>query len=523
MSVSHARGVEGAGVRSLATALLILAAAVAPAPARSAESRIVVDTTAPGRPLAHFWERMFGSGRAVLSLRESYRDDLRAVRKITDFRYVRFHAIFHDEVGLYSEDRKTGEPVYNFSYIDQIYDGLLANGVRPYVELSFMPAQLEPFEPDMTGRNLEVRQGFWYRPVNSPPKDYARWDALMTAFARHLIERYGIEEVSQWYFEVWNEPNLDFWAGSPKQSTYWTLYDHTARALKAVDTRLRVGGPATAQAAWVGAFIAHCQKEHVPVDFTSTHVYGDDTAEDVFGTNEKISRAHMVCRAVKKVHEEIRASAMPTLPLIWSEFNASYTNYPEVTDAPYMGPWLGETIRECDGLVQDMSYWTFSDVFEEGGVVRKPFYGGFGLMAAGSIPKPSFNAFTLLHQLGEERFSPDTEGVLLTRRHDGTLVLAIWNYRDAWSKDATTRKVTLVLKHSGAATATVQSIDGEHGNVNVAYTKMGSPRYPTQKQLKELRAAGALPAAETRPLENGTLSLEIQPDGLTLVTIGAHN
>ena len=510
-------------MRSLATGLLILAAAVAPSLAPAADTRIVVDTSAPGRPLPHFWERMFGSGRAVLSLRESYRDDLRAVKKITDFRYVRFHAIFHDEVGLYSEDRKTGEPVYNFSYIDQIYDGLLANGVRPFVELSFMPAQLQPFEPDYTGRNLEVRQGFWYRPVNSPPKDYARWDALMSAFARHLIERYGIEEVSQWYFEVWNEPNLDFWAGSPKQSTYWELYDHTARALKAVDARLRVGGPATAQAAWVKAFIEHCQKGHVPVDFTSTHVYGDDTAEDVFGTAEKISRDQMVCRAVKRVHEEIRASAMPSLPLIWSEFNASYTNYPYVTDAPYMGPWLAETIRQCDGLVQDMSYWTFSDVFEEGGVVRKPFYGGFGLMAAGGIPKPSFNAFALLHQLGEERFSPDVEGALLTRRRDGTLVLAVWNFREAKSSDPTVRKVTLEIRHSNAGTATVQSIDGQHGNVNVAYAKMGSPQYPTREQLKELRAAAVLPKAVARPLENGTLTLEIPPDGLTLVTIGTHH
>jgi xylan 1,4-beta-xylosidase len=170
-----------------------------------------------------------------------------------------------------------------------------------------------------------------------------------------------------------------------------------------------------------------------------------------------------------------------------------------------------------------MSYWTFSDVFEEGGVVKKPFYGGFGLLAAGSIPKPSFNAFALLHQLGDERFSPDTEGALLTRRHDGTLVLALWNYRDARASDTMTRKVTLEVKHSGAATATVQSIDGEHGNVNVAYAKMGSPRYPTREQLAELRAAGALPAAATRALEGGTLTLEIPPDGLTLVTIGAHH
>src|SRR5260370_37973525 len=101
----------------------------------------VIDANAPSHPFPHFWEIMFGSGRAVLSLRESYRDDLRAVKQITCFKYVRFHGIFHDEVGFYDEDSQ-GRPVYNFSYVDQIYDGLLANGVRPFVELSFMPNQL---------------------------------------------------------------------------------------------------------------------------------------------------------------------------------------------------------------------------------------------------------------------------------------------------------------------------------------------------------------------------------------------
>jgi xylan 1,4-beta-xylosidase len=489
---------------------MILAAAVAAAGTRAAETRIVVDASAPGRPFPHFWERMFGSGRAALTLRESYRDDLRAIRKITAVRYVRFHAIFHDELGVYSEDRN-GEPVYNFSSVDQVYDGLLANGVRPFVELSFMPAQLA---------SRDLRQSFWYRPVVAPPKDYARWDALITAFARHLIERYGIEEVSQWYFEVWNEPNLDFWAGTPRQSTYWTLYDHTARSLKAVDARLRVGGPATAQAAWVPALIEHCQQEHVPVDFVSSHVYGDDLPRDVFGTTAPISRERMVCRAVQKVHAEIRASALPSLPLIWSEFNASFANHPQVTDALYMGPWLAETIRQCDGFVQDMSYWTFSDVFEEQGVVKTPFYGGFGLLAAGGIPKPAFNAFALLHQLGEQRFSADTEGALLTRRQDGAVVIALWNYQEVASSARTKRRVVLLVRHSRASAATFQSLDAEHGDVRGAYEKMGSPRYPTPGQLAELRLAAALPAPVTRALEAGTLTLDIPPDGLTLITLG---
>ena len=165
---------------------------------------------------------MFGSGRAILSLRESYRNDLRDVKKITGFEYVRFHAIFHDEVGVYSED-KDGQPVYNFSYVDQIYDGLLANGVKPFVEISFMPKDLAP-KPAL--------HPFWYKQNVAPPKDWQKWDDLISAFTQHLIDRYGIDEVASWYFEVWNEPNIDFWAGEPKQETYWELYDHTARAVK---------------------------------------------------------------------------------------------------------------------------------------------------------------------------------------------------------------------------------------------------------------------------------------------------
>src|ERR1700730_15393351 len=354
---------------------------------------IAIDAKAASHPFPHFWETMFGSGRAVLSLRESHRDDLRAVKQITGFKYVRFHGIFQDELGVYSEDSQ-GRPVYNFSYVDQIYDGLLANGVRPFVELSFMPNQLAA---------SNTLHSFWYKPNVSPPKDWDRWSDLIAAFVQHLVSRHGIDEVSQCYFEVWNEPNIDFWAGQPKQESYWELYDHTALAIKKINLRLRVGGPATAQAAWVDALIHHCSEKKIPLDYVSTHVYANDTAADVFGTQEDIPRDRMVCRAVSKVHDQITTSSMPNLPLIWSEFNASYKNEPAVTDALYMGPWIADTIRQCDGLVDDMAYWSFSDVFEEQGVVKKPFYGGYGLSAVDGIPKPAFNAFKLLHNLGEER------------------------------------------------------------------------------------------------------------------------
>lgn len=470
---------------------------------------IGIDAAAPARPFPHFWEQMFGSGRAVLALRESYRTDLRTVRQATGFKYVRFHAILHDDVGVYDEDKR-GNAVYNFSWLDQIYDGLLADGVKPFVELSFMPKKL-------AARNIP--HDFWDHANVSPPKDYAKWDALMTALARHLIERYGIDEVASWYFEVWNEPNLGFWGGSPRQSTYWTLYDHTARALKAVDARLRVGGPSSAQAAWVDAFIKHCKDNNVPVDFASTHVYADDTPEDVFGTHQPIARDAMVCRAVRKVHDQIKASALPDLPLIWSEFNATFMNEPRITDAAYMGPWLADTIRQCDGLVDMMSYWTFSDVFDEQGVVKTPLYGGYGLIAEGSVPKPAFNAFKVLHRLGTQRIEVASDHVLATRNEDGALVLAVWNYAPPEQQNDTPAAITLQLKNSNATRAVVSRVDSTHGDMHAAYAAMGSPRYPTRAQLEALRAAAELPAPETVPVRDGTLGLTLPSHGLALIEL----
>ena len=476
-----------------------------PATAQSSAETVVIDAQAASHPFPHFWEHMFGSGRAILSLRDSYRQDLRQVKAGTDLEYVRFHAIFQDEVGVYDEDAQ-GKPVFNFSYVDQIYDGLLENGMRPFVELSFMPKKLA---------SKDALHAFWYKQNVSPPKDYAKWDELITQFTKHLVDRYGIDEVSHWYFEVWNEPNIDFWVGNPQKATYFELYDHTARAIKAVSPKLRVGGPATAQAAWADDFIRHCLEGKIPVDFVSSHVYGNDKAEDVFGTHEQIPRDRMVCRAVAKVHQQIRSSAMPNLPLIWSEFNASYMNEPDVTDAAYMGPWLADTIRQCDGLVDEMSYWTFSDVFEEQGIVKQPFYGGYGLIAEDGLPKPAFNAFLLLHRLGEQRLAVSSEDVLVTKR-DGSLVIAAWNLTGPGSAGSS-KEITLQINHAKVSTVRVTRVDTDHGDLHKAYEAMGSPRYPTPEQIMKLRSAAKLPAPEVRDVKGGSVSLTIPPEGLVLV------
>ena len=473
-----------------------------------AQELLQIDANEKATPFPHFWEEMFGSGRAILALRESYRDDLRAVKQVTDFRYVRFHAILHDETGIYDEDEH-GHPIYNFAYVDQIYDGLLKNGVRPAVEISFMPKKLA-FNPD-------ALHPFWYKQNVSPPKSWEKWDGLITAFARHLVGRYGESEVARWYFEVWNEPNIDFWNGIPRQKSYFELYDHTARDLKQVSARLRVGGPATAAAAWVDDFLKYASEKQIPVDFVSSHAYADDTVENLFGTDEVIPMDDRVCRAIGKVRRQIESSAFPKLPLLWTEWNVPGSK--GARDTSYVGPALANTIRECDGMVDMMSFWTFSDVFEEDGPIRDIFEGHFGLRAKGGINKPSYYDFALLHRLGDQRVANASTNAIVTKRGDGTLAIAVWNLVDP-DQRGDLKKIRLTIDGvANNARVYVSRVDDRHGNTLAAYQAIGSPRYPTEEQVERMNRMTALPAPEVERLKKNQLELTLEPNALVLVEV----
>ena len=490
------------------TMLATLISAVPAGVCQTISEKVEINANSATTPFPHFWEQMFGSGRAILTLRQSYRDDLRAVKAITDFQYVRFHAILHDEVGVYNEDEH-GNPVYNFSYVDQIYDGLLQNGIRPVVEISFMPKKLAANPDDL--------HAFWYKQNVSPPKDWNRWDHLMRELAEHLVSRYGIDEVAHWYFEVWNEPNIDFWGGVPRQKTYFELYDHTARALKSVGPRLRVGGPATAAAAWVDAFLKHAAEDHVPVDFVSTHGYADDTIEDLFGTNQDIAMDDRVCGAAAKIKKQVEGSATPNLPLLWTEWNVPGMKH--ARDTIYVGPALANTIRECDGLVDMLSFWTFSDVFEENGPIPAPFVGNFGLRAKGGINKPSFYAYSLLHQLGRERLPNPSKNVIVTRAADGSLAIAAWNLVDP-DRQGGERRVEFTFSDLPAdARVTIQRVDADHGNVLKEYAAMGRPLDPTPSQVEELNRETALAAPQPILLNHGKLLLNLGENALVLLKV----
>jgi xylan 1,4-beta-xylosidase len=182
-----------------------------------------------------------------------------------------------------------------------------------------------------------------------------------------------------------------------------------------------------------------------------------------------------------------------------------------------MGPFLANTIRECDGLTEMMSYWSFSDVFEEQGVVKTPFHGGFGLLAERSIPKAAFNDFALLHRLGETRIEVNSDSALVTRRKDGSLAVAVWNLFLP-EEEGTAKTVILHFKgRTQGGSVRVTIVDKEHGSPLPAYEKMGSPVSPSVAQIEILRKAAALPKTEVRALKDGSLTLKLEPHALALI------
>jgi xylan 1,4-beta-xylosidase len=251
----------------------------------------------------------------------------------------------------------------------------------------------------------------------------------------------------------------------------------------------------------------------------STHGYADDTVENLFHTTENIPVDERVCRAIQKVHMQIAQSGRPRLPLLWTEWNvASFGNF-HARDSTYVGAAVADDIRECDGLVDMMSFWTFSDVFEEDGPKKEPFDGGFGLVAMGGIKKPSYVAFRLLHNLGAQRLTVPASDILVTRRQDGTLVIAVWNLVDPGQQGADKQ---LHLNFKGVARdarVAIQFADSTHGNTLAAYESIGSPRYPTPSQVETINRAAAVAEPLATHLNNDSLDLSLGPNALVLIEL----
>ena len=477
--------------RCMARAVGLLALAASALPVAAAERRIDIHRTRAAAPLDRFFDHSVGADFPGTTGRDDALAQLKTATAELGFRHLRFHAIFHD--ALATVGRVDGRLVFDFGRIDALYDAMLARGIRPFVELGFSPQAL-----------ATSPQTIFYWSGNTSHPEPAAWAELVEAFARHLIARYGADEVRRWPFEVWNEPNLaGFWEGAD-QAAYFELYARSARALKQVDAALQVGGPSTAGADWVVPFLAYCRANEVPVDFVTTHTYGVDGGFlDEFGHDDnKLSRsADAVVGDVRRVRRQIEASAYPGLPLYITEWSTSYNSRDPVHDSHLSAPYILEKLRATRGLAQAMSYWTYSDLFEEAGPPPAPFHGGFGLMTRDGVRKPAWFAYKYLAALRGLDI-PVADGATFAAADGAATAAVIWDWRlpeqDTSNRPffgrplpaATIAPVALTL--SGLAPGRYRLRLHRTGyRANDAYTEwlsMGKPQALSDAQLGRLQA-----------------------------------
>ncbi|NII81817.1 MULTISPECIES: GH39 family glycosyl hydrolase [unclassified Pedobacter] len=435
-----------------------------------------------------------GAGRANEGLRADWQQQLAYVKKECGFRYIRMHGLLTDDMAVYTEDNK-GNTQYNYMYVDVLFDFLHSIGIKPFVELGFMPGRL-------ASGNATI---FWWRGNVTPPKDYDKWAALVKNLTEHFTERYGADEVKTWYFEVWNEPNLSpgFWTGT--QEDYFKLYKYSAQAVKSVNKAYRVGGPGTAGAAWEPEMIEYCHKNNVPIDFISTHAYGVGQGFlDEYGQGGTVldKNPMSVSKEVLQSRKEIKESVMPNLELHYTEWSSSYTPADAIHDSYHSAAYVLQKLKQVGNAANSMSYWVFTDIFEEPGPRYTPFHGGFGMLNTQGINKPVFYSYQFLNRLGNIELVNKDLASWICKDSSGNIQGLVWDYtytlpdstnnqqyynRDLPSKPKGKLKINIANVPDGNYALEVYKVGYRDNDAYSTYLSIGKPSQLSKQQVEQIK------------------------------------
>ena len=423
-----------------------------------------------------------GTGRLGLALTEEYLKELEFVQKMIGFSFIRGHGLFSDDVSIYHEYEENGETKveYNYTYLDRIFDSYLRLGIRPYLELGFMPGQLASGTQTI----------FYWKGNTTPPKDYKKWTDMVVALLDHLKNRYG-EEVVTWPVEVWNEPNLPGFWYKADMDEYFKLFKETFNAIKKYDCRFKVGGPAICgvkDAEWTEAFLKFCRKEGLRPDRITRHHYTVEFPERIGHYDySKLEDPEMRFENLQSTRDIIDSfEEFKGLPIHLTEFSTSYTPKGVIHDTNINAAYLAEQLSRLGDVNEAYSYWTFGDVFEEQGVPDSLFHGGFGMVAAGCIPKPTFWTFYFFKQLklfGGECVYRDKDSVVVKRK--GGYAGIIWNI----DKDDRNADYQLSGLEDSEYTLITKTVDEVTCNPLKLWHDMGEPAYPTESETAMIKSA----------------------------------
>ena len=481
-------------------------------------------------PYNTMFKECVGAGRANEGLRADWQQQLAYVRKECGFKYIRMHGLLTDDMGVYRED-KNGNPEYNFQYIDKLYDFIISIGMKPFVELGFMPETLASGKQTI----------FWWKGNVTPPKDYKKWGELIRNLTLHFSQRYGPDEVKTWYFEVWNEPNLDgFWKGT--QEDYFKLYRYSVNAIKSVNKGYRVGGPATAGAAWEVDMIDFCRKNNLPLDFISTHSYGVKQGYlDEYGNSGTVLDSNPMSLSIDVLNSrrEIAGSSMPDLELHYTEWSSSYTPADPLHDSYHEAAYILEKLKRTGNAANSMSYWVFTDIFEEPGPRFTPFHGGFGLLNYQSINKPAFYSYQFINTLGNTELMNTDRTSWACKDEMGNIQVLFWDFtytlpdsvnnqdyyiRDLPAKSKGKVKINIARIPAGIYNVKIYKVGYRINDAYTTYLDMGRPSQLTVAQVQKIKDLnnGSPIYSERIEVKNGMIfqkELKIRENDVFLVTM----
>ncbi|WP_125773168.1 GH39 family glycosyl hydrolase [Antribacter gilvus] len=481
-------------------------------------------TVVPAHPtstLSDAWRSCVGTGRFNLALRKDYQDSLALVQREIGFRYIRGHGLLSDDVGVHRPYDKAGHrgTRYAFTYVDQVVDAYLSLGIKPFLELGFMPSGLASGDQTV----------FWWKGNVTPPRDHTEWADLVRAVLTHLVDRYGLEEVRTWPVEVWNEPNLThFWAGAD-QKEYLRLYEASALAVKDVDASLQVGGPSLSPGAddWWEPFVEFVTARDLPVDFVSCHAYTSGPAEHVpFGVYQTLMPAQSLLDQFATPRRLLAGTRLEGVPVHITEFNTSYRPDNPVHDTAYNAAYLAPVLAGGGAHVDSFSYWTFCDVFEEENVPTTLFHGGFGMLTHRQVRKPTFHLYAFMARMGPDVLARGDDHLVTRDPASGRVTILAWQPVGGTDDPAEPESHTLALSvpvaspvpdgvGSPRAFVLRSDVDETAGNSWAAWREMGRPASPSSRQLDTLHEASE-PArrASSLPVVDGRIELDL--------TIGRH-
>lgn len=445
-----------------------------------------------------------GTGRMNLALRHEYHKQLEKVQNEIGFSYIRGHGLFCDDMAIYQTYEEDGvEKVeYNFTYVDMVFDDYLSLGLKPFVELGFMPEKLASGSQTI----------FYWKGNVTPPSDYGKWAELIKATINHWISRYGIEEVRTWLFEVWNEPNLPgFWKGADMQE-YFRLYEVSSKAVKACDAQLRVGGPAICgvdDEHWLRLFLAFCSEHKTPLDFVTRHAYATEMpVREGHYDYQKLRSQDVFLSELRTSREIIDSfSEYAGMEMHITEFNTSYTPLNPIHDTNLNAAYVAGLLSEMGDVCASYSYWTFGDVFEEAGVAYTPFSGCFGLLANGMIPKPTYYTFLFFQKLQGQAAARGKQYVI-TRDGEGNLRGICWNAVEESAGEELTLALSFEMEN-GEYLLVTKLVDEHTCNPLKDWINLGNPANPSKEQLELLRECSR-PVITTKAIMVQEQTAEIQ-------------